>query len=153
MSKEIIIDQNKIDRISEDYKEFDGYTLWISELNEREGDKKYLEGLNNLVKTLSANKKPIIILYGEFLSLLFSKKYAISYVRNICYGEHKDVETPLIGGPLPKRRYYLSFTHSKIPESKARTLFSLNPDLLCKCDVCSKIKHKTMEEFFNNKRY
>jgi hypothetical protein len=151
MSKEIILDQNKINRISEDYKEFDGYILWISELNEREDDKKYLEGLNNLVKTLSKNKKPIVILYGEFLSLLLSKKYPLlSYVRNICYGEHKNAESSLTGGPLPQKRYYLTFTHSKISETQARELFSLNPDLLCKCDICSKIKYKTIEEFFEN---
>lgn len=150
ISKEIILDQSFINRIFNDYKEFDGCVLWVSELNEREDDEKYLNGLYNLVRIFTNNKKPMIILHGEFLSLLLSKKYNLSYVRNICYGEHKNIESLPIGGPIPQRRYYLNFTHSKIPESKARVLFSLNQELLCKCDICSRIRYKTMEEFFNN---
>ena len=150
ISKEIILDKNSINKIFNDYKEFDGFIIWISELNEREDDEKYLNGLYNLVKTFANAKKPIIILHGEFLSLLLSKKYNLGYVRNICYGEHKNIETPPVGGPLPQRRYYLNFTHSKVPESKARVLFSLHRELLCKCDICSRIQYKTIEEFFNN---
>lgn len=149
-SKEFILNQENIHKLFEDYKEFDGYVLWVSDLNEREDDKKYLVGLCDLVKTFSASKKPIIMLYGEFFSLLLSKKYISGYVRNICYGEHKNAKAALVGGPLPRRRFYLNFTHSKIPESKVRTLFSSDPNLLCRCEICSKIKHKTIEEFFNN---
>jgi hypothetical protein len=148
-SKEVITDQNNIEKISLDYKGFDGYVLWISNLNEEKDEEKYLEGLGNLVKSLSTAKKPVINLYGEFFSLLLSKKYGIDYVRNICYGESKDAETPPAKGFLPKDRYYMTFIHSKIPEGKARAFFSFNPDLLCKCDACSKIRYKNTEDFFN----
>lgn len=150
MSKSIFIDSENIKKICEDYNGFDGYIIWISDLNEQKEDIKYLEGIFRLVKTFSIQEKPIIILYGEFLSLLFSKKYINGYVRNIGYGERKNVEIQAMGGPIPRRRYYLDLTHSMIPESKIRTFFSLYPNLLCKCEICSKISHKTVDEFFSN---
>jgi len=150
MSKEIVLNTDEINKILKDYKEFEGCIFWISNLNEIGDDKKYLKGLLDLTKMFSIHKKHILILYGEFFSLILSKKFISGYVRNICYGERKDVESFALGGPLPRRRYYLPFTHSKIAESKARLLFSSNPDLLCKCEICSKISHKNIEEFFGN---
>lgn len=147
-SKEMLLDQSAFDKIVRDYEGFDGYLVWFSDFDEEDVSVEYLSGLRKFLHTLSTLRKPIHLLYGGYFSLLLTKiiSHVSSYCRSICYGITKDVdaETPQ-GGGAP-RRYYFNLTHTKLPESVARSFFSDHPDLLCKCEVCSAITREIKEK-------
>lgn len=156
-SKELLCNEEDIDRIVKDYTGFDGYLIWISDFDEKNESEEYLSGLKILVEKLSEFKKPIYTLYGEFFSLLLSKFGLAGYSRGISYGESKSVDAVVTGG-RPPRRYYLSLFHTNLSETIARTFFSDNPNLLCTCRICSDILKsikstdniKTVSQFFDN---
>lgn len=140
-SKELLRNEDHIEKIVKDYAGFDGYLIWVSDFDEKIESEEYLNGLKIFVKKLSESKKPIFTLYGEFFSLLLSKFGLAGYSRGICYGDSKSVDAYVTGG-RPPRRYYFNLLHIKLSESIARTFFSDNPGLLCKCKICSEILRK-----------
>lgn len=156
-SKELLRNEDYIEKIIKDYAGFDGYLIWISDFDEKIESEEYLNGLKIFIRKLSESKKPIFTLYGEFFSLLLSKFGLAGYSRGICYGDSKSVDAYTTGG-RPPRQYYLSLLHIKLSESIARTFFSDNPNLLCKCKICSEILRnvkstenvKKIGEFFDN---
>lgn len=156
-SKELLCHEDYIEKVVKDYNGFDGYLIWISDFDEKIVSEEYLSGLKIFVNKLSKSKKPIFTVYGEFFSLLLSKLGLTGYSRGICYGDSKSVDAYVTGG-RPPRRYYLNLLHIKLSESIARTFFSDNPGLLCKCKICSEVLRKVRStenvkkigEFFDN---
>lgn len=156
-SKELLLDDDFINRIVKDYDGFDGYLLWVSNFDEKNESKDYLSGLISFVKKISKLNKETYTLYGEYFSLLITKMGLAGYSRSICYGESKGVDAYVTGGRPPKR-YYFDLLCIKLTETTARTFFSDNPDLLCKCKICSNIlkrikqthSAKKVEEFFDS---
>jgi len=150
ISKEILLDLKAIQKIKDDYKEFDGLVFWVSSTtNEENNDPRYLEGLKNFVKVLAQLKKPLYSLYGGYFTALLSKYGLTGYSAGICYGENRQVDARTTGGGQP-RRYYIPFSHTKVLETDARTFFSdtsrANYKLLCSCDVCSDIKNQIVDK-------
>lgn len=143
-SKEILLDKSAIGRIVKDYEDFDGYIVWFSDLDEEDDAAEYLYGFRNFLSALSRFEKPIYLLYGGYFSLLLTKliSHVSGYCRSICYGISKDVDAEMPKGGGAPRRYYFNLTHTKLPESVARSFFSDNPDLLCKCRICSAIRRE-----------
>jgi len=136
-SKELLLDKPALQRVREDYEEFDGYVIWVSGFNEKEEGEEYLQGFVKLVEALSERSKPVYNLYGEYFSAVTSKFGLSGYSRGICYSGSRSVDAA--PGARILKLYYLELNHGKVSETVARTFFTYNPDELCGCEVCSSI--------------
>lgn len=138
ISKSLLQD-DIIPRIIEDYQGFDGFIVWVADLNEVKADAKDLIQYNKFILALNKLGKPIYLLYGGYFSAILSKEPLITYCSGICYGETKDIDAPSVtGGGL--MRYYIPTVHLKIPIEKARRFYVEYPHLLCNCKTCAEIR-------------
>ncbi|MFX0172054.1 MAG: hypothetical protein ACFE9L_09045 [Candidatus Hodarchaeota archaeon] len=147
ISKSILFEPESIERLIQDYRSFDGIVLWVSDFNELEEDRRHLGAYSEFLQRFSI--KPTIVLYGGYFTSLLSKQYLTGYVRNIGYGEHRSVYAPPSGGPVPQRNFYLRSTHTKVSETKIRTLYSMFPEIRCQCGLCSSVGIQDPDEFFS----
>jgi len=140
-SKEVLLDDRQLKKISKDFAKFDGCIIWFSTFDEERDSEQHLGGIVTLLKMFDNNKKPVLMLYGGDFCMLLSKvsEFLTGFSRGICYGKSKDVdaETPK-GGGAPKRYYYAN-VGTKLSESISRNFFSDNPTELCRCKICRRI--------------
>lgn len=144
MSRELLLDAATHQRLLNDYKEFDGLMLWISDFDEKQEGEEHLVSLIDFVRAFSRLGKPIFALYGEYFSAILSKFGMSGYSRGICYGAGKSVDAAAGGARLPQR-YYMALNHGKLSEAVARTFSTDYPDQLCTCKVCSDLAAKITE--------
>jgi len=140
-SKELLVKENDLEKIIDDYSNFDGYIFWISDFDEKNVAPKYLSGLINFIEKLNKMGKPIINLYGEYFSLILSKLGLSGYSRGIGFSEKKFVDACVTGGGQPKR-YYFPFLHYSLSEMVVREFFSDYPKLLCECKTCQLLRNQ-----------
>lgn len=152
ISQEILWDESQVSAIVQDYDDFDGYLIWIDNLDEERVTSMTLEGLKSLVSKLSAYRKPIYSLYGGFLCDLLGKFGLTGYSSGICYGEDRSVDAK--GGGAGKR-YYVPTVHVKVSADLANAFFAEsenNRDLMCNCPTCFDI-HNTLSSGLDSQRY
>jgi len=139
ISSDILWDETQISNIVQDYKGFDGYLIWVDNLDEKTASPIEISGLKMLVSKLAAYGKPIYSLYGGYLCDLLGKFGLSGYSSGICYGESRSVDTR---GGGAGNRYYVPAVHLKISEDLANLFFSesaKNRNLMCSCPTCSEI--------------
>lgn len=140
ISRGILWNATQISRLVADYRDFDGYIIWIDKLDEKNVQKNELDGLKSLISTLSQKGKPVYSLYGGYLCDLLGKFGLTGYSSGICYGESRSVDA--IGGGAGNR-YYVPTSHLKISDGSANEFFSRSPNNLnyvCSCPICSSIR-------------
>lgn len=138
VSHEMLKNNDMVSQIISDYRGFDGYVLSISGFDEYKKDEEILEGFIQMVSKLSEYGKPVVNLYGSYFSFL-SSKFGLSAISSgIGMGESKDLMSKTTGGRYAKR-YYVPTSKSIATETDARSYYSENFDLLCKCKVCGDI--------------
>lgn len=140
ISKEILYDNEKVIQIVRDYSGFDGYLLWVDDLDEEHVSPMLLEGLKSLISKLSTYGKPIYSLYGGYLCDLLGKFGLTGYSSGICYGERRSVDAK---GGGAGNRYYVPTVHLKISEDLANAFFAestRNNNLMCQCQTCKEIR-------------
>ena len=140
ISKDIIYDNEKVIQIVQDYAGFDGYLLWVDDLDEEHVSPMLLAGLKTLISQLSAYGKPIDSLYGGYLCDLLGKFGLTGYSSGICYGEQRSVDAK---GGGAGNRYYVPTVHLKISEDLANAFFAestRNNNLMCQCQTCNEIR-------------
>jgi hypothetical protein len=140
ISKDILYEKNTVIRIVKDYEGFDGYILWIDDLDEERVSPVLLRGLKTLVSKLADYGKPVLSLYGGYLCDLLGKFGLSGYSSGICYGEKRSVDTK---GGGAGNRYYIPTVHVKISEDLANAFFAeslRNNSLICLCPTCSEIR-------------
>jgi len=140
-SKELLLDDDAITKLIEDYQEFDGVILWVSNFDEKNETTLFLKQFSKMVKNFAATKKPVYNLYGEYFSLLLNKEGLNGYSRGIAVSEKRDVEASTTGGGQPER-YYMPFLHIHASKTFATMFYSDHPELLCNCIVCNRIRGK-----------
>lgn len=141
ISNDILWNETQISEIIQDYEGFDGYLIWIDDLDERHVSDFELKGLRSLISKLAEFGKPIYSLYGGFLFDLLRKFGLSGYSSGICYGERRSVDTK---GGGAGNRYYIPTVHLKISEDLANLFFSeseTNRELMCSCPTCSEISN------------
>jgi len=139
ISLDVLWDDAQISNIVNDYADFDGYLVWIDDLDEANVSGE-LNGLKTLVSKLSSYGKPVYFLYGGYLCDLLSKFGLTGYSSGICYGESRSVDTK---GGGAGNRYYIPFTHLKISEDLANAFFAEsegNRATMCSCHTCGSIR-------------
>ena len=160
-SKELLIDEIQMDKLVDDYKNFEGVIIWISDFSERLEIPLYLKQFTKLIEKLKENKKQIYNLYGDYFSLLLTKKGLTGYSRGIGLSEKRDVDASTGGGGSPER-FYLPFLHAYASKTYAREFLSENDGLLCNCEFCENFKKsklprltkiKLVEGFFDQLNY
>jgi hypothetical protein len=138
MSKDVLLDDTQITKITQDYSSFGGVVLWISDFDEGGEGVRLLRSLSRLVQDFARKEIMVYNFYGGYYSMLLSKKGLRGFSSSVCYGESKSVDTVATGGGFPKR-FYVPILKDKVQEVDARTFYSDNPSLLCKCEVCAGI--------------
>lgn len=139
ISNDVLWDEDEISNIVNDYKGFDGYLIWIDNLDEKTISPPELKNLKKLISKLASYGKPVYSLYGGYLCDLLRKFGLSGYSSGICYGERRSVDTK---GGGAGNRFYIPTTHLKISEDQANLFFSLserNKALMCSCYTCSDI--------------
>ena len=139
IANDILWDETQILNIVRDYEGFNGYLIWIDNLDEENISDIELHGLKSLVSNLAAYGKPVYSLYGGYLFDLLRKFGLSGYSSGICYGERRSVDTK---GGGAGNRYYVPTVHLKISEDQANLFFSAsekNKALICSCPTCSEI--------------
>ncbi len=142
ISTNMLYNTTNLDKMVTDYDGFDGYLIWINNLDEENITTDELEGLRRLIKKLVEYGKPVHSLYGGFLMDLLAKFGLTGYSSGICYGETRNVDSRGGGAGV---RHYVPTIHIKISAGIANEFFALsnkNLQLLCSCDVCSAIRSK-----------
>jgi hypothetical protein len=137
---DLLWDETQIQNIVRDYAGFDGYLIWVENLDEATISSGELKGLKLLVEKLAASGKPVYSLYGGYLFDLLSKYGLAGYSSGICYGESRGVDTK---GGGAGNRYYIPFIHLKISEDLGNAFFAesgKNRGLMCYCDTCSAMR-------------
>lgn len=145
-SQELLSHSKMVKKVIKDYKEFDGFLIWISNLNESECSTTQLKHFKHFIQELGKIGKPIYNLYGSFYSAFFNKYGMTGIVRGINYGSHRKVDRPSseIGG-WPTR-YFLPFLEIFTSDDVANTFYADHPNRLCNCQICSSIKKKITQE-------
>ncbi len=160
-SKEMLLNEIQIDKLVEDYRNFKGIIIWISDFNERTEILLYLKQFTKLIEKFTANGKPLYNLYGDYFSLLLTKKGLTGYSRGIGLSEKRNVDASTGGGGSPER-FYLPFLHTYASKTYAREFLSEHDKLLCNCEFCKSFKKsklpkltkgKLVEGFFDELNY
>jgi hypothetical protein len=152
LSQEVLWDEQYITAIVRDYAGFDGYIIWIDNLDEERVSSMTLVGLKSLISKLSAYRKPVYSLYGGFLCDLLGKFGLTGYSSGICYGEDRSVDAK--GGGAGKR-YYVPAVHVKVSADLANAFFAEsenNRGLMCNCPTCFGIRNK-LSSALDSQRY
>jgi hypothetical protein len=139
ISSDVLWDDSQISNIVNDYAGFDGYLIWVDDLDE-ENVNSELSGLKMLISKLASFGKPVYSLYGGYLCDLLSKFGLTGYSSGICYGESRGVDTR---GGGAGNRYYIPFVHMKISEDLANLFFAesnRNAATMCTCGTCNAIR-------------
>lgn len=141
VSRDMLWNEAQISRILIDYRDFDGYIIWVDNLDEKNVQTKELDGLRLLISGLSKYGKPVYSLYGGYLCDLLGKLGLAGYSSGVCYGEKRSVDA--IGGGAGNR-YYVPRSHLKISDGSANEFLSHSPNNLnymCDCPTCASIRN------------
>jgi hypothetical protein len=152
ISRDILFDKAQVSSIVSDYAGFDGYLIWVDNLDEENLAPEEISGLKSLVSGLSGAGKPVYSLYGGYLCDLLSKFGLWGYSSGICYGEKRRVDAQ---GGGAGNRYYMPTVHVKISEDQANAFFAesdKNKSLMCKCPICSEI-HNALSSSLSSREY
>jgi len=152
ISKDALLDETQVSNIVEDYEGFDGYLIWIDDLDEETVSSELLDGLKKLIAGLATYGNPVYSLYGGYLCDLLGKFGLSGYSSGICYGEKRSVDAK---GGGAGNRYYVPTVHVKISEDLANAFFAesnKNKNLMCSCPTCSEI-HDGLSPSLNSKGY
>lgn len=142
ISNDILLNEAQILKVVNDYEGFDGYLIWIDDLDEDNVSPPELKNLKTLISNLASYGKPVYSLYGGYLCDLLRKFGLSGYSSGICYGERRSVD---VKGGGAGNRFYIPTAHLKISDDQANLFFSLsekNKVLMCTCPTCSDISNK-----------
>lgn len=137
ISRDILWDQSQIASIVNDYAGFDGYLIWVSDLDERTISDEELKGLRTMIEKMNSRGKPVYSIYGGYLCDLLRKFGLTGYSSGICYGEDRSVDAR---GGGAGNRYYVPAAHLKISEDLANAFLAesdRNLHYICSCPTCS----------------
>lgn len=152
ISQEVLNDPVLCNNLETHYQSaaVDGYVLWIDNFSELEATEYLLNRFKHFIRSLSSSKRPIIMLHGSYLSIVFSSmhfKYLAAVGHGIEYGENRALVP--VGGGVPTAKFYFPKYHQRIKYDsetqdillemnwiKSRKTFLEN---VCDCDICKSL--------------
>lgn len=142
MSKDVIVNDQEISKISKDYSQIDidGFLIWVQDFDEVTAISPLLLGLERLIKALKTRRRTIVNLHGGFFSSLLCYRGLDAVGYGVCYKESSDPrEFPTAtggppGGRVPK--YYIRELKTKMGKVEAALAIREEPSLGCSCSIC-----------------
>lgn len=129
------LDEASVEKIVNDFGEFEQVILWIDGYREREVDPVVINRVRNLIAALNNEIDRIETLYGGYLMLLASNDGLDAVSHGILYTQGKSyTSTPGGGGPI--ERFYLPRIHQFRSLSQTDYILQRCPDLMCQCEIC-----------------
>lgn len=141
-SKEVISNKKGVKKIVEAYKEFDGFLLWISDMDESRCTVEQLRHFKYFIQQLGKLGKPIYNLYGRLFSTLLNTYGLTGLVRGINYGSHRDIDQKPLNIEGWPTRYFLPCLETLTTKEVADTFYSDFPEKLCDCEICNSIQER-----------
>ena len=124
----------------------DGYLYWFDNMDEKNLTKSRVIILKRFIEKFQNKNKPIINMYGGYLSALLSKFGLTGVIHGVAYWESKPSK-PISGGAAPPVKFYLQPIHERITSDEMALLIDdcglsskqafINN--ICNCDVCQKV--------------
>ena len=163
MSKNLLAEEEYIRTLVQDFKDFDGVNLWISDFDETYANLIELSNFSKLIKGISESELEVVNFYGGYFSLMLHHVGLSKLSCGICYSRSKQVQSPQGGGGLPIR-YYEPHLKRKLPIADMALLYSEIPELFtCTCPICSSYseqfttkskddRDKILVDFFTGKK-
>ena len=155
LAKELLIDSTAIDAIANDFSDtgFDGIILWINGMSEESASPEILAGLIRLVNALSAKGKPVVKLFGGFLSILMHQYGISAFSCNLSYRTSRDVLAyKWIAPAPPKARFYIPALHQAYELEEAFGVLTAFPSLACNCGLCRSAYGGNLDRFVSEMR-
>lgn len=147
----VLQDTNSLSQITRDYAavQCPGYFIWVSGLAEQDVSPAELEGLRSLVEGLSDQGADVLGYFSGALGLALGMT---GIVHAIGYGESKDIEPVLGGGPV-RARFYFPPLKQLIPFRQARDYVANMTKneyerTVCDCAVCDGLIQDNVSESF-----
>lgn len=162
-SKALLHDeQNLLDKIAERYRALDcqGFLIWVSDFPEYRASVNEILSLRKFIKKLKDREKPIINLYGGYLSALLFFDGLTGFCHGPGYGEDRDIVP--IGGGLPYPKYYFTPLHRRILTEQVEWFIKASRlsvrdfcSQVCDCEICKGTLQNSIDNFakFGEKRY
>lgn len=144
-------------RIIDDYgkSQSDGFLLWVDDFSGYR-DLRVLRIVKKFLKSLAEVGKDVIMLYGDYFSILLGYFGLKGFSCGICYGEHKSADQDLdVEGAIPPR-YYIELIKKKVQiETEIRRIDIPKefPDFLCSCAICQRKSDPVMLDDFESKEH
>lgn len=166
MDREVLTDENLIDRICESYKEldFEYFFIWINDFSSWDCSRKEKQCFYELLCTLNAIGKKPVMSYGGYDSIFLCnqevKPRLYGAAQSVGYGEARAI-TP-VGGGLPVNKYYFRPLHKRLRFDEALNILIdtgyFDPAKgnnehavdyyrnICNCEQC----HEVIQDDINN---
>jgi hypothetical protein len=123
-----------------DFRDLDGFLLYISDFNESAEHVPLLRQLRSFVGRLhEESSKPILNLYGSFFSILLRYSGLEGVSSGLCILDHRDA-TAEFKGARATIKFYMPSLRDKISENDFKTfLLQFNPTDECNCSFCQRL--------------
>ena len=148
---------NAIQSLAKKFLDVDanGYLFWFDNMDEQEMPKARIETLKKFVQEFQSKERPLINMYGGYLSILMSKYGLTGVIHGIAYWEKKQSK-PISGGAAPPAKFYMGPIHERINPAELVLLvneckYTSKKDFLdniCKCDTCTELITESIQESF-----
>lgn len=129
-----------------------GFLIWVSDFAEHRASMHEIVSLRKFIRRLTKGGKPIVNLYGGYLSALLFFDGLSGFCHGPGYGEDRDIVP--VGGGLPVPKYYFRPLHRRIPAEQVE-LFIRERQLssrgfwseVCNCKTCRETLRNSIDNF------
>jgi hypothetical protein len=137
IDRSLLSREDQLDAIINDFKDYEGIILWVSNFDEIEASLDELDNFANFVSCFNKEDTEVINFYGGYFSLLLNNIGLSKLSCGICYSRFRNVLSQAGGGGLPLRYYEPNLKVKLLADDMIR-LYSTLPELfICDCPICS----------------
>lgn len=137
MDKALLTEGEQLKQIIDDFKDYAGIILWISNFDETKASLDELKNLVSFVRSFSERQTEVINFYGGYFSLMLSYVGLSKLSCGICYSNFRDVTSQASGGGLPIRYYEPNLKIKLLGDDMFKLYSDIREFLTCNCPTCS----------------
>lgn len=143
------------DKLALRYKKLkcNGFLIWINDFPEYKTTEDEIVNLRKFIKHLAETERPIINLYGGYLSALLFFDGLSGFCHGPGYGEDRDIVP--VGGGLPYPKFYFTPLHRRILAEQVDLFIKLKKlslenyySNICDCNICKSTIQNSLANFY-----
>src|SRR2546422_692135 len=117
--------EGQLDGVASDYSSpiFDGFIVFVNDLQEYQADRSILTKYVKLVLALRQNRRPMLGLFGGYFTLVLRKIDLGCFSNAVGYGEYRD--SGYHEGGQAVRRYYVPKLHRYFTDIEAQSILDI----------------------------